>query len=383
MSLFVTQEALLRAVQTAGEIASKGPTDQQRRIRVFLNGDKKTIGVMAATGLMATCRNVQLQTACDPAEALDVCVEGARLLAGCRALRKGDVKITEDQGALKVEQDGGVSVELELGNLAEFPNVPGFSGMKQIYTGPNPAPGFEAIKHIAAANPGTTPLSAVLIMLNGRSYLSTPTSSVRCDFSLVGIDDPGPVPIILDSTWVLTHFEQQVVCYHEKNRILVSDSLGWATVSLWAGDLGNFPTKVEATFASLTQVAMIKVPRADVLRAASAAQVVLKGTTKEAVFLLLETNPSQEKITVSAKVGRHAYRETLTAWSSHEMKIPVHVGRFAEFLRGSEDEAVYVKLMGSDLVNQAQKKFVHFVDDRLHEVVGLPGEYVTELKENA
>lgn len=380
MSLFVTQENLLRAVQTASEVASKGSTDQQKRIRVF-HADGK-LQVMAAAGAMATCRHIPLQTL-KPEESLDTCVQGDRLLAACKALRKGDVQIGTVDGALRIEQDSGVSVELELENLAEFPTVQGFENMKQVYSGPNPAPGFEAIKHVASSHAGTTPLSTVLIMLNNRSYLAAPTSSVRCDFSLVCTDGPGPVPIILDSTWVLTHFEPNVVCYHEKNRILVMDTLGWATISLWGGDLGGFPTKVETTFASLRQVGQIKVPRVDVLRAASAAQVVLKGTTKDPVFMTIETRPEQERILVSANVGRHAYKESLAAWSSHVMKIPVHVGRFAEFLRGSEDEAIYIKLMTSDIVPRAQEKFVHFVDSRLHEVVGLPGEYTTEFKENA
>lgn len=381
MSLFVTQSDLLRAVRTAGEIALKGPTDPQRWIRLFISPDRKSVSVMACAGGMSTCRTVSLKSQPDAAETLDVCVPGERLVAGSRALREGDVKIGLEEGALKVEQDGGVSIELELCNLVEFPGVPDFSKMKQVYVGPNPAPGFEAIKHVALTNPGTTPLSAVLIMMNGRSYISSPTSSVRCDFSLIGVDEVGPVPVVLESTWVLTHFAEQVTCWHETNRILIIDKDGWATIALWAGQLAGFPTKIESTFASLKQVAQIKAPRAEVLRAASAAQVVLKGTTKEAVFLWIETSPEKERITVSAKIGRHAYKETLVGWSSHQMKVPVHVGRFAEFLRGSDDEAVYVKLMNSELVPNAQKKFVHFVDSRLHEVVGLPGEYVAEIKE--
>lgn len=369
--IYVSAEELVKAVQMAGDVASKGPTEPQRRVRVFAN---QGLHVMAMAGVLSTSRKIAPLTPSD--YLMDALVQGDRLLACCKALRKGEVSICTTEGGLKIEQKDGIEVMLELTNVAEFPVVQPFDKMVHIYSGVNPSGGFEAIKHVAAAHPGSTPLANTLMMMMGRSYLASTMSSVRCDFSLVGVDLPQAVPITLESTWVLSHMKEQIACYDEPGRLLVTDSDGWVAIAKYAGELANFPKKVEQTFTSLKQIGQVKLPKTDALRAAIAAQTVLRGASKEPLYMVAECEDT--KVKLSASVGRHQYKETVAGWSSGHYKIPLHVGRLIEFLRGSEDEAIYMRIMDSDIL-PAPMQFLHLIDSRLHEVVGLPGGYKIEL----
>lgn len=368
----VDQELFVKAVQTAAEVASKATVEEQKKIRIFIHEGE--LQLMASAGSIATCRRVTAQQ--PTTETFDVVVQGDRLLAAAKALRKGDVLVSVKEHGFWVEQGDGLEVELDTGDLNLFPTVPSFEKMVHIYTGPNPVSGFEAIKHIATTNSGTTPLAKTLMMLPGRSYLASQTSAVRCELSLVGVEDVPPIPLVLDSTWALAHLVEPLACYHEERRILVMDSTGWVTISKYGGEIGKFPETIEKTFASLKQLGQVKIPRVDALRAAGAANTVLRGATKEAVYMQLDC--ADTKITMSAAVGRHRYKETITGWSSGQFKIPVHIGRLTEFLRGSEDEAVYIRIMDSSVI-PAPMQFVHLVDSRLHEVIGLPTGMKVEL----
>jgi hypothetical protein len=299
----------------------------------------------------------------------DVCVQADRLAACVKGLSSGAVGLAlEGDGTLRVVQ-GGTEVGFETKPASEALQVPGFEEMAGTYQGPNPTEVFDSIRHVAAAHPGNTPLAEVLIMMSGRSYLAGTLSSVRCDGSLVGPQSDAVLTVKAAGLWPLARMSGQISAYHDKNRILITDEFGYATIQKWSGELGNFPARVSQVFSSLRQTGQVKVSRGEFLKAVIAANGILKPLTKEEVFL--ECVCTKEKMTISASVGRHSFRQQIEVSSSGSFRIPIHVSRLLAFLKNSTDENVYIQVMDSEVV-QSPRSFVHMTDSKLHEAIAIP-----------
>lgn len=324
---------------------------------------------MIATGSSVTA--IRSVPVIDHARDFDVCVLADGLYACTKAMGTGAVRIEVlPDGSVRVSQGDALEATLETRSATEFPTITGFDGMVGCYAGTNPTEVFESMKHVAAAHPGNTPLAEVLIMMSGRSYLAGTLSAMRCDGSLVGPESDAVLGVRISNLWPLEQLGGQIKVFHDSNRVLICDDFGYVVLQKWSGNLANFPQRVSQMFSSLRQVGQVKVSRDSLLRSVMAASVILKPLSgKEEVFL--DCVASKGSLEISAKVGRHSFREKMEASSSGAYRIPIHVSRLLSFLKNSADEHVFIQVMDSDAIPNP-RSFVHMTDSRLHEAIGIP-----------
>jgi hypothetical protein len=334
-----------------------------------LIGSANELAVIGVGDVVTAYRRV---TVAEHRAPFDVCVEADRMHAAVKAMSAGGVRLElGDDGAFRVTQGDSLEVNLETKPATEFAQIPGFQDMKPVYAGPNPSEMLSSMKHVAAAHPGNTPIAEVVIMMGGRSYLAGTLSAMRTDGSLVAADQPDVLPVHIKSLWPLERLGPNLTVFHDPNRVLVCDEIGYVVLRKWAGDLGAFPNTVSNVFSSLRQVGQVKVGREDFLRAVTAANVVLKPLTKEEVFLNCVATKATGSMEVSAAVGRHSFREKLEAGSTGNYRIPIHVSRLLSFLKNSGDDHVFMQIMDSNVV-PSPRGFVHMTDSRLHEAISIP-----------
>jgi len=378
----VEQKDLKLALKTCAEVAGRG--DEIEAFVRLVNFDNQ-LSLVASNGPLATMRNIE----CHTSKPVDTCVRADRLKAAVMALRVGKVRLElTERGNLRVQQGAGARVVLDTRPSTEFPQEPGFEGMTQIYSGPNPSDGLKALKHVAVKNTGSQPLSDALLVMNKRSYVVTNAASVRCDFSLANDQDGAfpqakdPFAVPLASTWLLSDFGEEISCWIDwpGKRVLVVDSAGWGLLRMHHAKIETFPQTVDTAFRHLRELGQVKLNRQETLKAVSAAQTILKGS-KEAVLITITCHKEMVELTASA--GGQSFSDKIPAKCSGGFIIPVHLPRLRGFLAASADDSVYVKVMGVANQPGTEKHAVHLVDSRLHEIVWLPKDSPIEVVESA
>jgi len=308
----------------------------------------------------------------------DICVSVDRLkaaVASCRLRR--DVILEIEKDSLIVSQEDGPVATIQTRLASEFPRVDGFDGMDLVYSGDNPAALLSALYLDALKNAGSAALYDVAVFMPGVSYAMKPSVTVRCEASLVDRDnDHVPLVVHISTLELLKQLGEKITCMVDAKRVLCYDEDGYLLTFRPNINIGTFPEQAKLMFSSLREVGHVAVKLGDAFGVVKNAVALLDKLTPEPLYL--ELVASGELVKVKAEAGGQKYEDEFPAVCEGSYKIPIQAARLLAFLKSSCDEVIMIRVMKSEKIPD-NSRFVHLVDSRLHEIVGIGKGSIEEL----
>lgn len=304
---------------------------------------------------------------------IDVCVSGRKLEAAVQSLAQTEsVEILLHKDGLLELRQGEISACLDTLESANFPGNLAIDGVVPVYSGLNPTEGIEALKHVASSSIGTVQLHDVLIFMEGATYLIGSSSVVRGHFSLVdqsASEAHRVMPIQVKSILPLAGLGAQINAYADATKLVVSDARGHIVIRQSAVDVKSIPERIAAMYGSLVLLGQVRVERTMLAEILKSAIAILADDDVKKPYLTMEGNGNE--ILISGKAGRVTFARKVEAECTKNYKIYINADRLLAFARASDDDDILVRVMDSPINKQAMN-FVHLVDSRLHEIVGIP-----------
>lgn len=308
----------------------------------------------------------------DGITAFDVCVEVKRFKAAVTSCRlRRDVQLSVKDGFLLVTQEGGPEATVQAMDSSIFPAIDDFGQMDHVYSGPNQADLLSALHQDALKNAGSAALYDVAVFMPGVSYAMKPSVTVRCEASLVGVETEwSPLVVHISTLELLKLLGDDINVMVDHKRVLIYDNDGYILTFKPAITIGTFPEQAKLMFASLVETGHVIADVGDMLGIVKSAVSLLDKLAMTPLYLTLTTYPESNDVHIYAEAQNQKYEDRFPALSSGSYKIPIQAARLLSFLKSSCDTSIAIRVMNSDKIPNP-RKFVHLVDSRLHEIIGI------------